>query len=520
MINNPRIDLMRRDTKDFDRIVNVLGWELTELRSDGAHSYLVYKVEKNAVSHKFARLYSQSTDRAVYKALENEVECIFINGIGFDTENSFSKNCSIPVIPEAEFLYVMTDWNMEFLGIPLDEAVVSVENSTGQAIEPASEGVVTKRSAGGSKSDVIHIIEENPLEQIYTQLRALTSKTVARKAVELHACKQKIELDEDDIIRKAEGVSYLVQNAIDYYDSASTENMTQRMLNLYYGTIALMEAEMLISGDQYKELSEIENVTKNGHGMLTFGDAQSGLGDFYVGVLNKGLFQAWLSHRNVDVTHFPDSKKKAQSSEWHISLNKLLYCIPELENILLEVDEDYGPGYLFPSYDSIFNHTRGLSKETYYQRKYHGSYVDMIDMTGKADVNLVKELPGKITMIGPYEDSISGSGGWRVYVQHKKDGKHFEEYKTHKGLSASMILKPLFGITNDWEVYAVMILYALSIIVRYMPNLWARISHGDLDRYKAVFYQFSRVAERELTQVFLEKLTGKRVVIRHPQGLI
>ena len=35
MINNPRIDLMRRDTKDFDRIVNVLGWELTELRSDG-----------------------------------------------------------------------------------------------------------------------------------------------------------------------------------------------------------------------------------------------------------------------------------------------------------------------------------------------------------------------------------------------------------------------------------------------------------------------------------------------------
>lgn len=62
-----------------------------------------------------------------------------------------------------------------------------------------------------------------------------------------------------------------------------------------------------------------------------------------------------------------------------------------------------------------------------------------------------------------------------------------------------MILRPLFGITNDWEVYAVMILYTLSIIVRYMPNLWARISHGDLDHYKAVFYQFSRVAERELT---------------------
>lgn len=50
--------------------------------------------------------------------------------------------------------------------------------------------------------------------------------------------------------------------------------------------------------------------------------------------------------------------------------------------------------------------------------------------------------------------------------------------------------------------------------------MWARITHGDLDRYKAVFYQFSRVAERELTQIFLETLTGKRVIIRHPQWVV
>ena len=83
-----------------------------------------------------------------------------------------------------------------------------------------------------------------------------------------------------------------------------------------------------------------------------------------------------------------------------------------------------------------------------------------------------------------------------------------------------MVIAPLFGRTDDWEVFSVMILYALSIIVRYMPNLWARILHGDLDHYKAVIYQFSRVAERELTQIFLEKLTRKRVIISHPQKLI
>lgn len=514
MNDNPRISLMKKNTGKLNTISTTLGWKLSELRSDTHHSYLVYKVEKEnkqaSVIHKFALLYSQSTDTSVYRSLENEVECILINGITFDSNNSFSRNCQIPVIPESEFLYVITDWNMDFLDVPLIDDISSVTD----------EITDSQRQKSSGNPDVIHIIEENPLEQIYTQLRALTSQTVARKAVELHAHNQKINLDNEIIESKAKGVSYLVQNAIDYYDSASTENMTQRMLNLYYGTIALMEAEMLIYGEQYKELAEIEQVTKNGHGMATFGNAESGLNDFYVGIINKGLFQAWLSHRNVDVSKFPDSKKKAENSEWSISINELLYCIPELENILLEVDKDFVPGYLFPSYDTFFNNTMPFSDKTFYQRKYHGSYVNMIDLTGCADENLVHEIRGNFTLIGSYEDSISHSKGWRVFVHHKAGRHHFEEYNTHKGFSASVIIKPVFGITNDWEVYAVMILYALSIIVRYMPNLWARISHGDLDRYKAVFYQFSRVAERELTQVFLEKMTGKKVVIRHPQGII
>lgn len=517
MMNNPRIELMRKRTEDLDRIAGGLGWTLTEWKADTSHSYLIYKVEKkpdpealnqSAVIHTFARLYSQSTDRSVYRYLEQTVECILIEGMSFETNNSFSRGCCIPVIPKSEFLYVMTDWHMEFLGVPPDDAEVSEEES-GQHV------VDTQKSA-----DVIHIVEENPSEQIYTQLRALTSKAVVAKAVEFHAQRRKETLSEAVVSSKARGISYLVQNAIDYYDSASTENLTQRMLNLYYGTIAFMEAELLIYGERYKELSEVEKVTKNGHGMMTFGSAECGLNEFFVGVINKGLFQGWLSHRGIDVSNFPPSKAEAERSKWHISLCNLLYGIPELENILLEVDAEYKPGYLFPSYDGILNHRRGLYKETYYQRKYHGSYVDMIDMTGRAEETLVGELPGDITAIGLYEDEITHSKGWRVFVRHKKDEVHFDAYHTHKGLSASMLLKPIFGITNDWEVYAVMILYTFSIIVRYMPNLWARILHGDLDRYKAVVYQFSRVAERELTQIFLETLTGKQIVLRHPQSLI
>ena len=124
--------------------------------------------------------------------------------------------------------------------------------------------------------------------------------------------------------------------------------------------------------------------------------------------------------------------------------------------------------------------------------------------------------PFTITGVYSERDSI----GWRAFICHPQGTYHYESYHTHKGMNASMVISPLFGRTDDWEVFAVMILYALSIIVRYLPNLWTRIMHGDLDYYKALLYQFSRVAERELTQIFLERLTGKKVMLIHPQSVI
>lgn len=491
--------LMDRIEKDFSRVADELGWAIAPDLVQDRHSYAVFSVSRDSVSHKFGYLYSQSTDKSVYRLLESAVEVIFVQGIGFDPSNSFSQGCKKPVLPDSDFFCVMTDWNMEFLGV-----------------EPSQEESVRE------EKEKLRIIEENPLQQIYAHLQSLTSRTVAKQTVLYHARHDGLSFTDDVIDGKAEGVSYLVQNAIDYYDNAATRNITQRLLNLYYGTIALMEAEMLIYGEQYSMLSEIENVTKSGHGMVTFGDADS-LKDFYIGVLNKGLFQAWLSHRGIDVSGFPDSRKKAEKSDLRLSLDELFRHIPELQNIMQETEPDYKPYFLFPHFDLSFSHTRGLSASVY-DRKYEGSYVSFLNIEGKHDPDWEKQLietfRPPITIVGGYRDSMTDSIGWRTFVKHRKNGRHYESYQTHKGQSASMIIAPLFGRTDDWEVFTVMILYALSIVVRYMPNLWARILHGNLDNYKAVIYQFSRVAERELTQIFLEKLTRKNVIISHPQGVI
>lgn len=491
--------LMDRIEKDFSRVADALGWAISLASAQDRHSYAVFSVSRDSVSHKFGYLYSQSTDKSVYRLLESTVEVIFIQGMEFDPSNSFSQGCKIPVLPDNDFLYVMTDWNMEFLGV-----------------EPSQEEGVRE------EKEKLRIIEENPLQQIYAHLQSLTSRTVAKQAVLYHARHDGLSFTDDVVNGKAEGVSYLVQNAIDYYDNAATRNITQRLLNLYYGTIALMEAEMLIYGEQYSMLSEIENITKFGHGMVTFGEADS-LKDFYIGVLNKGLFQAWLSHRGIDVSGFPDSRKTAEKSDLKISLDELFRHIPEIQNIMQETEPHYKPYFLFPDFDLIFNHTHGLGTPVY-DRKYVGSYVNFLNVDGKHDPywekQLIETFRAPITIVGEYKDTMTGSAGWRTFVKQRKNGHHYESYQTHKGQSTSMIIAPLFGRTDDWEVFAVMILYALSIIVRYMPNLWAQILHGNLDNYKAVVYQFSRVAERELTQIFLEKLTRKNIIISHPQGVI
>ncbi len=62
MEDNSRVALMKNRTRDLENIVNALGWELSELRTNNSHSYIVYQVARadlsESVIHKFARVHS------------------------------------------------------------------------------------------------------------------------------------------------------------------------------------------------------------------------------------------------------------------------------------------------------------------------------------------------------------------------------------------------------------------------------------------------------------------------------
>jgi len=87
-------------------------------------------------------------------------------------------------------------------------------------------------------------------------------------------------------------------------------------------------------------------------------------------------------------------------------------------------------------------------------------------------------------------------------IDAKGDGRH---YKPLRAMRAS--------VADIWSYQllprCLVVLPALSIIVRYRPSLWRRILDGDLDHLRTLIEAFIAVAERILPQAFLETVTGQ-----------
>ncbi|PMX32774.1 hypothetical protein C1Y20_33780, partial [Pseudomonas sp. FW301-21B01] len=78
-----------------------------------------------------------------------------------------------------------------------------------------------------------------------------------------------LELDSNTIKSKADGLAYALRNASDYFQASDHRNVSQRVLNLYYGTLAFAFAEMLALPNGAISVADLEKSTKQGHGLYT-----------------------------------------------------------------------------------------------------------------------------------------------------------------------------------------------------------------------------------------------------------
>lgn len=211
-----RMEILHRDAeRKIMEPLRTHKWTVAVERefSDG----MIISAERGGHQHKVALIYSSATDNAVYKSLATQVERIFFNGQPYLVEQ-FTHGVDKPVSSADDFYSVLLEWNKtstegKFLPGNDDEPVV----------EPTA---ATYR----------FFLSETPIEAIWLRIRQLQSVTLARKTIERRWREEGVGLEPSVIQSKAEGLAYALRNAADYFQTNEGRNVSQRVLNLYYGS--------------------------------------------------------------------------------------------------------------------------------------------------------------------------------------------------------------------------------------------------------------------------------------------
>jgi hypothetical protein len=497
-----RLDILRRRARK--RVLDPLythGWKAAIEKEMETGEYVLIAAERGGQRHVVALMYTSATDNAVYKSLVGQVEYIFFNGAPYMLE-AFAQGVTTPIGPADDFHDVLLKWN---------------ETSSDGKFVPA---------AGGTGSIVAYppkyrmLLSEEPIQAIWLRLRQLQSVTLAKKLIRERARRENIQLDEDVVRSKAEGVAYVLRNASDYFHAGDPRNVSQRIVNLYYGSLSFAFAEMLASTRGSNTLVEIEESTKQGHGLYTVDGLGDGLEQLVVFVVSSGFFPAWMKSLGLDVDTVPRGKRKpskykdlegSAATSW-LTLAKLFARIPEVSDLFNDIFEEK-PGWVAPFIDQHANPRRSRFDQ---KEKASRTYVRLLDSSARLTKEDIATFPGPISEIGEVEPDGAGRH-FRVAVDHVGKERWQDSLQVHHSpFERQALILPIFGVVAEYRAICVVLLYALSIVVRYRPSVWRRVQEGDLDHMRVLIEAFLAVVERVLPEQFLEKVTGQPVVAKQP----
>lgn len=494
-----RMDILRRDAeqKIFEKL-RTHHWTPKVERefSDG----LIISAERGGHRHTIALIYSSSTNNKVYKSLAAEVEHIFFNGQPYLVEK-FTHGVTKPVGSVDDFHEVLLEWN---------------KTSADGKFAPDDE----EREFSAFEPTILRprlLLSDDPIEAIWLRLRQLQSVTLARKMIEARALAGHVKLNADILHSKAQGVAYALRNASDYFQAKDGQSFSQRVLNLYYGSMSFAFAEMLAAPCGAKALSDIENSTKAGHGLYTVDGMSDGLEQIVVGLLPAGFFPAWAKSIGTPVTQFPKSKPRrfdelssAPVHSW-LTIEALFASIPELADLFSNIFAAK-PRWAMPVYDQTANQGLSLFGQS---KPATRSYVLLVDDTGHLTKEDIALFPGPISEISEVS-SEHGGRHFRIAVEHPAGKFWWDNLDVHHSpFQRDALILPIFGVIGQYRAISVVLLYALSIIVRYRPSVWRRVQEGDLDHMRVIIEAFLAVVERILPEQFLAKVTGQRIVAKH-----
>jgi len=444
-------------------------------------------------------LYSSATNNSVYRALAKEVDIILVNGDLWKIE-SYGYGIDVPIRSANDFHSLLVEWNQA--------------SSEGKFAPDAEESCQSEEEE--EVPNVRVLLSDTPIEAVWLRLRQLHSVKLAERVIANRGEQGSGILGSEVVASKAAGVAFALRNASDYYSASEARNLSQRVLNLYYGSMAFAFAEMLAMPSGPDSLTQIENVTKQGHGLYTLDGATSDLKDIAVGIIRSGFFTSWLTTLGQEVSWTPQKKPKSfadvatfPQDSW-LTLEQLFARIPEISDLFQDVF-DSPTLWLEPSYDSSANQA---GFQLMAKAPVSRTYGLLTDISGQLTKEDIAQFPGPFSEIKQV-GSRGKARRFRVAVDHDGHKVWWNALDLHSSpLGPTAIIKPIFHGLGTYRAICLVLLYALSIIVRYRPSVWRRVQEGDLDHMRALIEAFLAVVVRVLPEHFLASVSGEKVFTR------
>ncbi len=421
--------------------------------------------------------------------------------------DTFARDVKIPVEPLDDFFPFLVSLNKQ--------------------VESDRSRPVTHRKTG-----VLRLTAENPIDAVIARLQQFTSVHLATKVVERRAAAESFPISCDATKSKALGIAYSMRSALDYLVSTSSDRLNKRVISLYYGTMALAQAEMLASPSGPVDLDEVENMTKQGHGLYTLPGQDGGFSDLRVGIIATGFMPRWVRFLGQDTTKYPSKKarekdvNKEEYANMVCPVRDLFAAVPEIHDLFAEVFG--GPaGWVLAYYDI----SEARSYSTFSGRQADSTYIKIADRSERIPVDKLREAGWPLAEIRQIDDELEVD---REAVE-EQNGRVFRVRVDHVGhkywwgvlpiysspfMSGKALIVPTIGGLREYRTIAAVILYALSIMARYMPSAWQRLEGGDEDHFLALVKAALAVWERVLPEQFLESITGERVHTAQPGSFL
>lgn len=378
---------------------------------------------------------------------------------------------------------------------------------------------------------------ENSDEIIWLRLNRLKSTKLCENLIRAKLEREPNPNFTEEIIKaKAVGVSSAIESAIGYWQSQST-SCNARILSRYYFMLQMTIAEQVSSTKNIDSLKDIQRHTEHGHGLGIIIDPNLDFPDsMYVFALKSGHFYSYAKSVGLDIKSYALDKKPKKIEELTdidkaVTLTNLFRRIPELNKVIEEYLDL--PPLAFHIGHSFTNNERDVEAV-----KCH------IDKTGQFVLSAPDNSPQKTTDISFYSDSkkittdylASLDTPFKNFKEHTESpfntpsiigefahpniGYWHEYLKVYSSsyATASYVI-PLWSSTYDSVVTNFTLLYALSIIVRYLPDLWYRINSGDINHMGSLIEYYISIIDHILPLQMLERINGTQISIHNPGSL-